>query len=282
MYTNFDLGRREKGITGYVWEAADPDSVLCIIHGLGSYAGRYDRLAGFMNASGITVVSADLPGHGRSSGIKGDCAPRSRVLDVISCMLLWAHYRYPGLPITLYGHSMGGGICLDYRDRGDFNDMPSKYIASSPWLALTEKVPKALYYAVRGTSKLRPETTLTFRCHPEMLGNTDYTGNYYDDPMNHPCITLRAAVDGYENGMEILQGLHETNHRGDDIPLLLMHGSADPICRVDGSRTYAGRHSEDPGFTYIEWPGYLHELHNGIPGTTGEEVMEKIRDFIKE
>ena len=60
-----------------------------------------------------------------------------------------------------------------------------------------------------------------------------------------------------------------------------MHGSADKICDVRGSREFAKL--QDPtSFTFVEWPGYYHEIHNGGPnGETGEAVIERAIAFIQ-
>ena len=60
-----------------------------------------------------------------------------------------------------------------------------------------------------------------------------------------------------------------------------MHGTADKICDVQGSREFAKL--QDPqSFTLVEWPGYYHEIHNGGPhGETGEAVIERAIAFIE-
>ena len=118
MYDNFVYDTGGFKLAGYIWDVPHPDNVVCIIHGIGEYAGRYDRLAKILNPAGIAVLSMDLPGHGLSAGKRRHAAPRSLVLDDVTEMIRYAEEKWPGIPITLYGHSMGGNICLDYRARG--------------------------------------------------------------------------------------------------------------------------------------------------------------------
>ena len=87
---------------GYIWDVPHPDNVVCIIHGIGEYAGRYNRLAKILNPAGIAVLSMDLPGHGLSAGKRGHAAPRSLVLDDVTEMIRYAEEKWPGIPITLY------------------------------------------------------------------------------------------------------------------------------------------------------------------------------------
>lgn len=282
MHTTFDLGMNDIGIRGHLWDVEEPSATACLIHGVAGHAGRFERMAEIMNKAGIAVEAIDLPGHGLSEGVPGDCAPRDLLLACVSKLILWTSFRYPGIPLTLYGHSMGGGIVLEYRERGDLNDIPDKYIASAPWLLLVHKVPMSLYLTVRAAAAVSPKHVFTAEIEPERLGNIRFTGDYLNDPLAHPCLTARAALAGYETGLAILRGTLASNGRAYGRPLLLMHGTEDIMCDIEGSRVYAKLHAGEPGFNYIEWPGYMHEIHNGGREATGEEAIEKMCDFIKE
>ena len=56
---------RENGykIQGYKWDVENPDKTVCLIHGIGEHAGRYDRLAGVFNDNNIAVFAMDLRGE---------------------------------------------------------------------------------------------------------------------------------------------------------------------------------------------------------------------------
>ena len=48
--------------TGYKkWRADDPRCVFLLVHGLGTYGGRWDAMAGFFLQKGITSYVIDLP-----------------------------------------------------------------------------------------------------------------------------------------------------------------------------------------------------------------------------
>ena len=133
MYENFKLAKTEYGtIEGYLWHVDDPVKVVCIIHGIGEYAGRYDRIAERLMKDKIAVVSMDLRGHGLTAGPRGHCAPRDKVLGDVTVLLDFAKTKYPGKDIILYGHSMGGNITFDYRARGELCDLPAAYLITSP------------------------------------------------------------------------------------------------------------------------------------------------------
>lgn len=280
MYENFVLkeaGSSQNKIAGYHWPVADPDHVVCIIHGIGEYAGRYERVAAAMNEKKIAVVSMDMRGHGISFGTRGHCAPRKEVLGDINDLITYAEKLYPGKPLILYGHSMGGNITMDYRKRGELNSRLSGFIVSAPWVELVRQVSGALYVTVKSLAKILPTVTISSGVSEKELGNEKHVGEYEKNPLVHKRISLQCAVDGFITGELMAEGKLEDNGGAEGIPMLLMHGSDDKICSVNGSRKVAAVESCE----YVEWPGLFHEIHNGGAESTGDEVIEKILAWIQ-
>lgn len=283
MYENFLLRQLERGkIQGYSWPAADPKKVVCIVHGIGEYGGRFDRVAEAFRQSGIASLALDLRGHGDSMERKGHCAPRKEVLDDVSALLDYAAKVYPGKDIVLYGHSMGGNIVLDYRSRGAYNDRPAGYIISAPWVRLVRPVPAPLYKIVKLMSKIMPQFTISSEVNEQILGHPQSVKPYKDNPMVHNRISVLCAADGFEIGLKLEDGTHEDNGKASRIPTLLMHGDADRICSVEGSRRIAKRLAEKgDAIAYIEWPGLYHEIHNGGTESRGDEVIARMIEWME-
>ena len=94
----------------YHWRAKkDSKGTLVIVHGLGEHAGRYKNLAGVFNGAGYDVVSADLPGHGKTSGPRGHIRRFEDFYSVVDEMIHASQH-----PVYLMGHSLGGLIALRY------------------------------------------------------------------------------------------------------------------------------------------------------------------------
>lgn len=283
MYKNFTLKKLKKGIIeGYSWEVKNTEAVVCLIHGIGEYAGRYERVASELNRNGIAVEAIDLRGHGNSAGIRGDCAPRKLVIDDIDSLVAHTLRKYPGKKIVIYGHSMGGNIVLDYRGRGAFNDIPAGYIISAPWIRLVQNVSPMLYKTVKAISSVIPVITLSSKIDESKLGNPDVLMPFADNPMTTNRITLRCAIEGYETGLKLESGTNEDNKKATEIPALIMHGTEDKICDIEGSR-YVYQRLRDRGddVSFIEWPGLYHEIHNGGDDSDGSEVIQRAVEFIK-
>lgn len=280
MYDNFILktaGTHQEKIAGYHWPVEDPSCVVCLIHGIGEYAGRYERVAQAMNEAGIAVVSMDLRGHGISFGTRGHCAPRKAVLEDIDDLIAYAEAAYPGKPLILYGHSMGGNITMDYRKRGNCNSKLKGFIVSAPWVELVRSVSGPLYVTVKGLAKIMPSMTISSGVSEKELGNKKSVGDYDQNPLIHKRISLQCAVDGFITGEKMAAGTLEDNGGAAGIPMLLMHGTEDKICSVNGSRNVAA--VED--CQYVEWPGLFHEIHNGGSESTGDEVISKMLEWIQ-
>ena len=99
---------------------ARPRAVVQVNHGLAEHAGRYARFADFLAARGFHVYAHDHRGHGATTA--PDAPPRRFALengaekviaDVAAVHDLIAR-EHPGLPVVLFGHSMGGLIALNF------------------------------------------------------------------------------------------------------------------------------------------------------------------------
>lgn len=92
--------------------------ILLVLHGLAEHSGRYHRFARAMAARGYHVYAHDHRGHGRTKAPDaplGQFARRAGVSAVITDVLAMREHAvaaHPGLPVILFGHSMGGLISL--------------------------------------------------------------------------------------------------------------------------------------------------------------------------
>ena len=106
-----------------------------MVHGLGEHIQRYDHWAEMFKKEGIGFAGVDLPGHGRSDGRRGDIKSYKVLEEMIDILLKTTIRTFPGTPVFIYGHSLGGGIVLDYLIRK--NPGIKGAIVTSPWLRLS-------------------------------------------------------------------------------------------------------------------------------------------------
>ena len=280
MYQNFLLSRKSTTkLTGYKWDVKEPEGVVCLIHGIGEHAGRYDRIAYMFSQHNIAMVGMDLRGHGFSSGKRGHTAPRSQILEDMDELLEYINCNFPGLPIIMYGHSLGGNLALDYRRRGKQRTLPHAYIVTSPWITLVRKIPNYLYLFTKVMAMVKPDFIMKSKINPEVLGNFEIISKQENQHLIHGNISARTAIDGFEIGEAMISGNLGKTGSEPLKPLLLMHGSADRICSPESSRILAEK--ESSLCQYVEWEGFFHEIHNGNAVSDGEEVIQTIIQWMK-
>lgn len=243
---------------GQRWEpGGNPVGIVCLVHGLGEHSGRYEHLAQFLTDNGYALQGFDLRGHGRSDGKRGDIPGYEALLDDIDLSLANAKRHWPGLPVFLYGHSLGGNLVLNYALRR--KPELAGVISTSPWLELAAKVPAWKLAAGRLLNRLWPSLTLSNGLNTKALcRDAEVVRLYEQDPLVHDQISARmtfALMEAADWALEHAAGL--------DLPLLLMHGSADRITSAAGSARFARAAGDKVHFK--EWQGGYHEVHNDPP-----------------
>lgn len=114
------------------WPKADAKAVVVIAHGASEHSGRYDRFARALNDAGYAAYAIDHRGHGRTSastgvGLAGP-GGGGRMLDDLRDLVDRAAAEVPGVPVILFGHSMGSMIAQAYVQR--FGDGLTGYVLS--------------------------------------------------------------------------------------------------------------------------------------------------------
>lgn len=235
--------------------AGTPKAVILLVHGLGEYSGRYSPWAARFNVNGIIIRAFDLPGHGRSGGSRGVIPSLEKVYETIDLMLAGLAGEYPGVPLFLYGHSLGGGIVLNYLVR--HSPAVQGAIATSPWVYLTETPPKAKVILAKLMKRLMPGLTQPSGLKTEYLSREPgVAGRYNDDPLVHGLISVGLYSAVTDAGAETVSRASEIS-----VPLLLAHGRDDMLTSPAGSVRVA---EAAPKATLKLWDGGYHELHNDI------------------
>ena len=110
--------------------------LLLVNHGLAEHGRRYLNFAVSMAAQGFAVYVHDHRGHGATRSpahLQGRFAPDGgldAVLEDVAAVRNRAASDHPGLPIILFGHSMGGLVALNAAERD-----PGLYDGLAVWNA---------------------------------------------------------------------------------------------------------------------------------------------------
>jgi alpha-beta hydrolase superfamily lysophospholipase len=244
-------------------------AVIIFVHGIGEHIHRYDHWAELFNKEGIGFTGVDLPGHGRSDGNRGDIKSYSLLGEMLDILLKSCNQTFPGCPVYIYGHSLGGGIVLDYLLRK--SPKVKGAIVTSPYLRLAFEPPKIKLVIASVMKYLLPGLIQPTGLNADHLTHDkEIVEKYKTDPLVHGKISVRLFDSSLASAKYSLAHASELI-----IPVLLLHGSDDLLTSPDGSREFAGR--SDMVDLKI-WDGGYHELHNE---PFKEEVFKYIMDWIK-
>ena len=98
-------------------------AALLLIHGMSEHAARYAEFGAALAARGIALYAPDLRGHGatgHAQGLLGHFADHDgwqRVLQDLHALEGLIRERHPGVPLLLFGHSMGSYLAQAYLQR---------------------------------------------------------------------------------------------------------------------------------------------------------------------
>ena len=106
--------RDKKRIFAYHFPKKSLNTII-LIHGVSSTAFLQNRMSGLLkNATKAEIFAIDLRGHGKSDGADGDVDYINQYADDLADIIKTIRKAKPTGKIIIAGHSMGGGVALNY------------------------------------------------------------------------------------------------------------------------------------------------------------------------
>lgn len=237
------------------WTGTDtPRGIMLVIHGQSDHSNRFVTLATHFAASGYAVYAADLIGHGQSGGNRGHMLRFEEYLETVDALLDLATQEFPGLPVFLYGQSMGGNVVINYAFRQ--NGKVQAYIASSPWIRLAFEPPAWKVWLGKTVKSIYPALAQPTGLNTKHLArDPEIVRTYEQDPLVHGKITASAFFETLQAGLRIPEQATKL-----DRPMLIMHGTGDQLTSHRASQAFAALRTDL--ITFIPFEGWYHELHN--------------------
>jgi acylglycerol lipase len=239
-------------------------ALILMVHGHGEHIQRYIHWAELFNGNNIGFTGVDLPGHGRSDGKRGHVTDVALLNEMIDIMLEEANKTFSGIPVFLYGHSLGAVIVLNYLLKR--NPRIKGAIVTSPPLRLAFEPGKAKLLIAAILKNMLPGLIQPSGLPVEYLSHDkEVIEKYINDPLVHDKISVSLFHT------MISSAEYSLSHASDlKLPLLMIHGSDDMICSPKGSIEFAGK----TGMAELKiWDGGYHELHN-------EPFKKEVFDYI--
>ncbi len=260
-----------------------PRGILQLVHGMAEHRERYHDFMDFCAEQGFVVAIHDHRGHGASVktrddyGYFGKNGLEALVQDVHQ-MTLELKRRFPGLPLTLFGHSMGSLIVRCYAQEFD-RDIDGLIVCGSPSKRLGA-----------GMGILTAKFLQIF--HPDhyrsnfinRLAFGGYNKKFTDTKSPNSWIVSDPAVvevydaderDGFVftlNGFETLFGLIKRAYRktgwamqNPQLPIFFIAGADDPCIISPKDFAKAVNFMRERGYSDVRsklYPGMRHEILN--------------------
>jgi alpha-beta hydrolase superfamily lysophospholipase len=254
----------------YEQSVENPKAVICLVHGMGEHCGRYGHVADFFNSRGFSVMGFDQRGHGRSEGKRGHTPSYGLLMESVGMLVKTTSKKYPGVPLILYGHSMGGNLVLNYAWR-DGTGIKA-VVGSSPYLTLAFDPPKWKTALASLVKNILPGLLQPTGLDTSMLSHDEKVVEDYEaDPLVHDQISTSFFFNVHTAGQEAI------THAADiKVPALVFHGTGDKITSHEGTRKFA---ENSNGKAELKlWEGLYHETHNE---PEKEQVLSFVADWIE-
>lgn len=233
----------------------EPKAVVLLLHGLGEHSGRYTHVATALVEHGYAVCALDHRGHGRSQGKRVFVKEYAEFQRDLLQFRRLVEQQHPGLPLFVFGHSMGGNLALGHVL--DHQDGVRGLALSGAALAVTDDVSPALKKIAGVLAKVAPGVRPQGLDASAVSRDPAVVAAYLADPLVYSgkvsaglAGALFGAIDRFPARFAELR-----------LPLLVMHGTADRLVPVAGSRALeAGAVNADVTSHYYD--GLYHEILN--------------------
>jgi len=237
--------------------------LVILVHGYAEHAGRYHHVIAALNRAGFVVYAPDHQGHGASEGDRAHMVRFADLADDILQMTSIAQKRHPELRnrTFLLGHSMGGAVSILATQKGAESDGPSPFagtVLSAPAIAIDPAVATPVKVAMANAlSALLPKLKLDGLDPTKVSKDAAVVDAYCNDPLVYRGgMRVRLAAETIATIKAIEEFTPSVQW-----PYLLMHGTADKLCAIDGARKFFAN-SSSPDKTFKEFDGYFHEIFN--------------------
>ena len=243
--------------------------VVVLCHGFGEHYRRYlPEVIPQLEHSGLAVVAYDNIGHGQSGGKRGHCPNYSTLLELLDMVIERAESLYPGKPLFLYGHSMGGNLVLNYALRR--KHLIKGIIATSPYLRLAFEPPKWKMILGKVMLYIYPSITLPSGLDPMGMSRIpEEVDLYKNDPLVQDRVSPMFSFPIMEAGEWAI-----ANSNLLTVNTLLLHGTGDPIIDYKGTVAF---HENASATTLKLLEGCYHELHKDL---CSKEMLGLINNWL--
>lgn len=245
--------------------AGDPWALVLLVHGLAEHSGRYEHVGEWLADAGLEVHAYDHRGFGRSGGRRGHVERWSQLLSDLQERVV--ALRRPGLPFVLYGHSMGGLICVEYCESE--RPQPDLLVLSAP--GLVSGHPRYLHWLAAVLGRVTPRWAPLLPPGDFSVLSRDVAVQhaFANDPLAVHNQTARFGLEAFAAQPRASAAVSRIR-----IPTLVIHGGEDRLVPPQASEGLG----KLPNVERRLYPGLRHELHNE---PEGRQIVGEVIDWLR-
>jgi alpha-beta hydrolase superfamily lysophospholipase len=234
---------------------------LIIVHGIAEHAARYRHAADALAAGGIASFVYDQRGHGASPGTRthSDFEDFAADLELIGANV---QTRFPELPLFVWGHSMGSVVVT--LAAVQHLRWTRGIITTGCALDAMPKVTGITGAILKTAATLAPRLRISLGIDATVLTQVvEEQRRHMSDPLIPRTASLRLLY-----GFALACRTCYAHAAKITVPWLAVHGEADKVCPVSGSRGLIGALGSADKRLVI-YPKLLHEVHNEDAASRG-------------
>ncbi len=278
----------------------NPVGILQLVHGMAEHRERYHDFMNYCAQHGLVVIIHDHRGHGASVkskedwGYFGKDGTKSIVQDVHQ-ITKYIQNRFPGLPLTLFGHSMGSLVVRCYIQKYD-DDISKLIVCGSPSYQVGSKVgivvAKMMQLFKNEKHRSNFINNLAFSKNMKkfkaeknpnawIVSDPAVLAAYDADERDGFIFTL----NGFETLFKLMQRAYSKKGwqmQNPDLPILFIAGADDP-CVIDEKHFYrAVDFLRQRGYQNVSsklYPGMRHEILNEVGKA---QVWEDVLAYVEQ
>ncbi|CCK68314.1 acylglycerol lipase KNAG_0A06570 [Huiozyma naganishii CBS 8797] len=262
---------------------------ILLIHGFGEYTKIQHRLMDHLALAGYESFTFDQRGAGATSpgklkGLTNEYYTFHDLEHFVSKNL--AECQESHTPLFLWGHSMGGGICLNYACQGLHKNEIAGYATSGPLIVLHphSQPNKATLVMSPLLAKMLPNVRIDTGLDLEgITSDPQYRAFLQNDkPMSVPLYgSFRQIYDFLERGKKLANGKtgYVSRNFPQDKPVLIQHGADDTINDPSASANFI-KICPSKDKILKTYPGMRHSILSLETDSNFEDVFRDLEEWL--
>ncbi len=276
----------------------EPKAVFQLVHGMCEHKERYFPFMEFLASKGFASVIHDHRGHGESVKSSDDLGyfyggGWEALVDDIRIVNEWAHRRWKGVPVVLFGHSMGSMAVRSYAKRHD-DTIDALFVCGCPSAnpgAAAGKLLATVIGKLKGerhrpgiiqkiafggyAGKFKGETSP----NRWVCANPEVVKAYDADPL----CTYTFTANGFRNLFALMQDCYSLSGwkmSNPQMPVRFISGADDPCLISPEAFSKAVENMRKAGYRNVSshlYPGMRHEILNE---TDRQTVWNDVAAFV--